>query len=88
MSKINAHFFGFLLSQEELGDGGALAADHDATVGGGVDEAAVGGIELNGAYRVVDFGPEVGGDILDAAVATLCHDGEVLDFPRGGLGGG
>ena len=65
-----------------------MAADYDATVGGGVDAAAIGGVEFHGAYGVVDFRLEVDGYVFDTAVASLCHDGEILDFPCGGLGGG
>lgn len=59
-----------VLSDEDFGDGGALAADYDATVVGGIDAAAVGGVVFDGLSGVVEFWPDVVGQLLDAALAS------------------
>ena len=48
-----------------------MAADYDATVGGGVDAAAIGGVEFHGAYGVVDFRLEVDGYVFDCLYCQL-----------------
>ena len=65
---------------------GALAANGDTAIGGGIDGEAVDGVPEGGLMDVV-VGIE-GGEGFNAAETGVAGDQEGVDLPCAGIGGG